>query len=76
MRRIEVVIDELVLRGVSPAQARAIAAALESRLAALSGRHEGLIGERAESSRRLKPVTSTPDRLGEAVADAVWGVIA
>ena len=76
MKRVEVVIDELVVRGVDPAQARAAAAALESRLAVLAAVHEGSVRERAEAYRRVAPVTTAPDRLGTAVADAVWGTIA
>jgi len=75
-RRVEIVIDELVLRGVSQAQANSIAAALEERLSTLAEQHEGELRERAESSRRLKPVTASRDRLGDAVADAVWSAIA
>ncbi|MFL6016527.1 MAG: hypothetical protein ACJ74V_03205 [Gaiellaceae bacterium] len=76
MRRVEVVIDELVLRGVDPAQARAAAAVLETRLAALAGAHDAGVRERAEAYRRLAPVTAAPDELGGAVADAVWKAIA
>lgn len=75
MTRVEIVIDELVLRGTSPAQANAIAAALESRLTALAERHEGELRGRAEASRRLQPVTAAHERLGDAVADAVWEAI-
>ena len=76
MRRVEVVVDELVLRGVDPAQARAAAAALETRLATLAAEHGADVRERAESFRRVAPVKAAPDRLGNVVADAVWGAIA
>jgi len=76
VKRVEVVIDELVLRGVEPAQARAAAVALETRLAALAGEHGAGVRERAEAYRRVAPVTAAPNRLGEAVADAVWKAIA
>ena len=77
MKRVEVVIDELVLRGVEPAQAHAAAAALESQLRALAQAHEGPLRGRAESSRRLEPIAvAAPQRLGERVAEAVWGAIA
>jgi hypothetical protein len=76
LKRFEVVIDELVLRGVDPAQARATAAALEDRIAALAAQHDADVRERAEAYRRAAPVTSAPDRLGDAVADAVWEAIA
>jgi len=76
VKRVEVVIDELVVRGVDPAQARAAAAALESRLAVLAAAHDGAVRERAEAYRRVAPVTTAPGRLGNAVADAVWGALA
>jgi hypothetical protein len=76
VRRVEVVIDELVVRGVSPARARALGDALESRLAALATEHDGAVRTRAEAYRRLEPITAQESRLGDAVADAVWGAIA
>jgi hypothetical protein len=76
VKRVEVVIDELVLRGVDAAQARATAAALETRLAALAAEHDAAVRERAEAYRRSAPVTTAPERLGDAVADAVWKAIA
>ena len=76
MKRVEVVIDELVLRGVDPAHARATAAALETRLAALAAEHDAGVHRRAEAYRRAAPVTAAPEGLGEAVADAVWKAIA
>ena len=76
MKRVEVVIDELVVRGVDPAQARAAASGLESRLAVLAAAYEGSVRGRAEAYRRLGPLTTAPGRLGNAVADAVWGAIA
>ena len=77
MRRIEVVIDELVLRGVDPgAGARDGGGARGDGWRALAEAHDGPVRERAESSRRLEPLTAAPDRLGDAVADAVWGAIA
>jgi hypothetical protein len=75
-RRLEIVVDELVVRGLSPAQARGMAAALESRLAVLASGHEGPLRTRAESFRRLEPVSAQPERLGGAVADRVWGEVA
>jgi hypothetical protein len=75
--RVEVAIDELVLRGdFSPSQARAVAAALEARLTALAEKHEGPVHGRAESSRRLEPVRAERNELGGAVAEAVWEAIA
>jgi len=75
-QRLEIVVDELVVRGLSPAQARGVVADLESRLAVLADGHEGPLRARAESFRRLEPVTARPERLGGAVADRVWGEVA
>ena len=75
MSRVEVVIDELVLRGVSPVHARQVAAALESRLAVLAGGGAPVRG-RDEAFRRLEPVTAKESDLGDSVADAMWAAIA
>ena len=73
---IEVVIDELVVRGLSPDDAHAAAAALESRLAVLAGAHDAGVPARVEASRRLAPVSAaSPAALGESVAGAVWGAV-
>ena len=74
-RRLEIVVDELVVRGLSPAQAREVAASLESRLTVLANGPEAPVRGRAESFRRLEPVTARPERLGGAVADRVWGEV-
>jgi hypothetical protein len=72
---IEVVIDELVVRGLGQADARAVAAALEARLVALEPA-AGTVRPRAEASRRLAPVSAaSPTALGDAVAGAVWGTV-
>jgi len=76
MRRLEVVIDELVVRGLSPERARAFAVSLESRLAVLAGDSAGPVRARAEGFRRLDPVTAKETELGVSVADAVWAAIA
>ena len=76
--RLEIVVDELVVRGLSPSDARAAAVALEARLATLAGEAHGSLPERAESFRRLAPVTvpaAAPAALGDAVAGAVWGAV-
>ncbi len=77
--RIEIVIDELVLRGVAPGDAHAVAAALESQLAVLGAQWSASGGAafaaRDESSRRLPAVraaTTSSAALGEAVAGSVW----
>jgi hypothetical protein len=74
--RLEIVVDELVMHGLTAAESREVAAALESRLTVLAHGHEGQLRGRAESFRRLEPVTAKPERLGRAVADRVWGEVA
>jgi hypothetical protein len=76
--RVEIDVSEVVLRGVPPEQAPAVLAALRERLAALAlADHEAVagLGDRAETSRRLRPLASPAAGgadLGMAVADAVW----
>ena len=75
--RIEIVVDELVLRGVPREQAPLVAAALERRLELLAEAGPAL-GARAEAFRRAEPVdvpAAAPAALGEAVAGAVWGAL-
>lgn len=75
---IEIVVDELVVRGLSPEAARAAAAALEAKLTALAGEAEAVLPERVEAFRRLPPVAApadSPAAVGEAVAGAVWGAV-
>ena len=84
--RVEVTIDEVILRGVPPEQARAVLAALEARIGELAA---GWIAtsdgdddaarfgdgrSRHESGRRLPDLgtAGSPAGLGVAVADAVW----
>jgi len=81
--RIEIVIDELVLRGVAPSDAHAVAAAVEAQLAVLGTRWSAAggnrYGARDESSRRLPAIDvapGTPADLGGAVANAVFGAVA
>ena len=80
MTRLEIVIDELVVRGLRPEQARVAADALEARLTALAEGHEGgALLARDESSRRAGAVDApadSPAAVGDAVAGAVWGVLA
>jgi hypothetical protein len=75
---IEIVVDELVVRGLPPEQAHATAAALEERLTELAGSNHAPVRARAEASRRLPAVTApagSPGALGRAVAGAVWGAV-
>ena len=75
-RRLEVVIDELVLRGLSPEEARVAAAALESRLTTLASDAERAPRAREEAYRRLGTVEAeSPRAAGEAVAGAVWTAV-
>ena len=74
-RRLEIVVDELVLHGLSPEDARVAAAALESRLAKLAADADVAPRARAEAFRRLPAVTAParePAAVGDAVAGAVW----
>lgn len=73
---IEVVIDELVIRGLSPEEAHAAAAALEARLASLA--RDGDVAPHHDAFRRTPPVAAPaakPAAVGEAVAAAVWGAV-
>lgn len=75
---IEIVIDELVVRGLAPGEAQLTRAGLEARLTELAGSEPGRVPSRAEASRLLPPVTApagSPRALGGAVAGAVWGAI-
>ena len=73
---IEIVVDELVVRGLPPDQARAAAAALEARLTELAAA-PAAIGPRTESVRLLPAVEAgTPAGVGEAAAGAVWRELA
>ena len=71
--RVEIVIDELIVRGLSPADARVAAAALEDRLGALAAEHGAPTSPRAEAFRHLPAVDAvSPRGVGDAVAGAVW----
>jgi hypothetical protein len=71
--RVEIVVDELVVRGLPPEQARVAAAALERRLAAFAAESTETISPRSEAARRLPAVEAgSPAGVGEAVAGAVW----
>ena len=75
---IEIVIDELVVRGLSSDDARAAAAAVEARLEALAAPGDAVLPARAEAFRRLEPISApagSPGALGESVAGAVWAAL-
>lgn len=78
---INLTIDEVVVRGAPPEQARPVLAYLEARLTELAtewSRAPEPLHDRAESSRRL-PTIDAPagaaGALGTAVADAVWSEV-
>lgn len=78
MTRLEIVVDELVVRGLSPSAARETADALEVRLTALASEVGAAVPERAEASRRLAAINvpaGSPAALGDAVAEALWGAV-
>lgn len=79
--RLEIIVDEVVVRGVPPAQARAVVAALEARLQVLGAgwaRSTTPIAPRDEAFRRapiVTPRTASPVAVGESAASAVWTTI-
>jgi hypothetical protein len=80
--RLEIRVDEVVVRGLPPAQARSAVAALEARLQALGAGWVGSgtpIAPRDEAFRRapvVAPATGSPRSVGESAASAVWTTIA
>ena len=78
MTPLEIAIDELIVRGLSPSEASVAATALEARLSALAKQSPRTLRERAEASRKLSPVdvpSHSPAAVGEAVAGAVWDAL-
>lgn len=76
---IEIVVDELVVHGLPPEQARVAAAALEARLAVLAEGSGVSLAAHSEASRRLPAVQAaagSPAAVGEALAAAVWNAVA
>jgi len=74
--RLEIVVDELVVRGLDPGEARVTVAAFEARLIELGTELGATIAARAEAFRRLPAVEApagSPRAVGAAVAGAVWG---
>lgn len=75
---VEVVIDEVVLRGVAREDSWSVGAAIEAELHARAAgwtKSGAVLGDRAEASRRLPQVSApagAPVALGGAVAGAVW----
>lgn len=80
-RRVELVIDEVVLHGVDASDARVVIAALESELehrAAAWASSGGALVSRDEASRRVAGVEGnpSPSELGAGLATAVWRAVA
>jgi hypothetical protein len=72
----ELVVDELVVHGLTPEQARLAAAGFEERLTALASTPADIVG-RTESARLLPAVEArSPSGVGEAAAGAVWKELA
>jgi hypothetical protein len=80
--RLEILVDEVVVRGLSPAEARSAVAALEARLQVLGedwAVSNAAIAPRDEVFRRAPittPRTASPVAVGESAASAVWSTIA
>jgi hypothetical protein len=76
--RIEIVVDELVVRGLAPHDAHVVSTALEQRLTALAEQSPANIAQRDEAFRKLPPIdapSGSPAAVGEAIAGAVWGAL-
>jgi hypothetical protein len=79
--RLEISVGEVVVRGLSPAQARSAVAALEARLQVLGedwAASTTAIAPRDEAFRRTPiaiPRTASPFAVGESAASAVWTTI-
>jgi hypothetical protein len=73
---VEIVVDELVVRGLPPHAAHVAAAALEARLTALAEQSPPKLVDRAEAFRRLPTVEAgSPAEVGNAVGDEVWSAL-
>ena len=72
---LEIVVDELIVRGLSPEQARVLSQAFEVRLTTFAS-EDAELRPRAEAFRKLPEVEAhTPAALGEAVATGVWSAL-
>ncbi len=80
-QHLEILVDEILVRGLSPAEARSAVTALEARLQALgeSWAASGTpIAPRDEAYRRTPiaaPATASPVAVGESAASAVWTTV-
>jgi hypothetical protein len=73
MSRLEIRIDELVLRGLPDGTARRAASAFERRLEALA--LVGRVAARTDAFRRLPAVRADAPDVGAEVADALWAAL-
>ena len=75
--RVELFVDELVLRGIPPERAQEVAEAIELALASRAEEGGGLPTRGRDDPWRASPGLTVPDpspaALGDAVAGAVWG---
>jgi len=72
--RVEIVVDELVVRGLPPSEARSVADSFEAHLAQLAA--EGArLAERTEAYQAVPAIPAGRSEIGSAVAGAVWGEI-
>ena len=80
--RLELLVDEIVMRGLPASDARAVIAAMEVRLYQLGelwAASSEAIGTRDDAVRRSAPVTPASAAgadVGESVASAVWAIVA
>jgi hypothetical protein len=82
--RLEIRVDEVVVRGLSPAQARLAVEALKARLQVLGEEWASELATTAIAPRdeafRLAPIasprTASPRAVGESAASAFWTTIA
>jgi hypothetical protein len=72
--RVEIVVDELVMHGLSPSEARTAADGFEAHLAQLAA-GEARVVERTESFRAVPAIQAGRSEIGKGVAGAVWGEI-
>lgn len=75
---LEIVIDELVLRGVDPAHAPVLTQAMQARLAHLAA--EGQVEWAVQTrdvllARRVRAPSASPAELGRRIADSVWSSV-
>jgi hypothetical protein len=83
MTRVEITIDQVVLRGVPPEQAAAVVESFQRRLSELAAADPSRVAALADADSPHGPVTdharpvqvAGPGELGEHTATAVWGAV-